>query len=137
MIRKILNGNRQLILKSKKRIIIRKIEKAMGFRLTEWQIRYIFDDACERSFARGTGRTTAYIIRFCLSKGEPLIVTLPYVQKEYLDEIHTPAYRVFYGKMLKDIYERLKKQRLKMRSITFEYKTSRISFNECCRQRLP
>lgn len=58
---------------------IRKVERALGLTLYDWQKDFIFYGkryGYEVSGYRNTGKTLAHILRLCLSDGEPIVATL-------------------------------------------------------------
>lgn len=48
------------------------IEKAMGFKLYDWQKKYLMGEEHEVPNGRAVGRTTAYIIRLLLTNNKPI-----------------------------------------------------------------
>lgn len=48
------------------------IEKALGFKLHEWQQNYLLDEPCEISTGRAVGRTVTYIVKLLLINKQPI-----------------------------------------------------------------
>ena len=48
------------------------VERALDTRLLDWQVAYIWGNSHYLMPGRATGKTFAYVIRLCLSEGEPL-----------------------------------------------------------------
>ena len=97
---------------------IKKVEKALGFNLFEWQKQYIFNNTpygIEIQHARRAGKTTACALRLCLSDGEPIRATLTpacIAKNDFLrylgeDAVTYPRSKFFVYE-LKKIYETLK-----------------------------
>jgi hypothetical protein len=101
---------------------IRMVEAALDIKLYDWQKAYILGLADYVAPGRCTGKTLAHMIRFCLSKGEPILgwENIP------IDEHHGPQYQKWYARHLEDIYFKLQKQHpwLKLRMIKF-YRSDR------------
>lgn len=55
---------------NKRNRTIRKINQALGIKLYEWQEKYIFGESEYIPSGRRVGRTTATIIKLCLSSGD-------------------------------------------------------------------
>ncbi len=74
----------------KKRIdrTIKKVERALGIKLYDWQKAFIFHNksyGLEVSAYRCTGKTLAHCLRLCLSEGEPIEATLsPSAKSDFL-----------------------------------------------------
>lgn len=56
----------------KEKKLTRKIEKALGFKLTEWQKEYIFCRTAYKPTGRQQGKTTAHIIHRLVMCDTPL-----------------------------------------------------------------
>lgn len=57
---------------------LKKVERALGITLYDWQKAFIFYDipyGIEISASRQTGKTLARCLKLCLSSGEPIIVS--------------------------------------------------------------
>ena len=115
----------------KERRTIRKINKAFGFPLREYQIEYIFGRINFLPSNRQSGRTLAHCIRLCLSEGPPLDIkeelrksgqplTLePYRGAEFETHYNSPHYKKWFAEELRRVYTTLKKSRVKVRTIIF------------------
>ena len=104
------------------------VEAAMGFKLYDWQVAYIWTGSRYAPPGRRVGRTTAYILHACLSKGEPLHL---YVGGKNFhsscDEGHGPQYAETFRRLVYDTYLRLKDQGgLKLRKIYFSRMEAKI-----------
>lgn len=56
--------------------VIPQIEKALDFKLRDWQIAYIFEEPVVLKYAmfgRRNGKTTAYILKHALENGDKII----------------------------------------------------------------
>ena len=80
------------------------IEKALGFQLHEWQIRYLKTGEYIR-FGRVTGRTTAYCIRFALTHDKP--IRFENIRK-HQDEDHGWGYHLWFERFFFKIWHRLR-----------------------------
>ncbi|MBQ3228715.1 MAG: hypothetical protein IJB43_09040 [Clostridia bacterium] len=109
----------RMIKQSRRYILIRKLEKALGIRLRDWQIKYIFGECDDMPGGRGCGKTLAHCIHLCLSKGDPIIVKNKRIQIAYLDEQHGWQYCEHYTSMLREVYYKLMFSRIKLRDIVF------------------
>lgn len=96
---------------------LKKIERALGITLYDWQKAFIFYDipcGIEISASRQTGKTLAHCLRLCLSCGEPIIVSRYPTKKEerelsyYLGEDKHSQQRIsFFVDELYNIYNKL------------------------------
>ncbi len=97
--------------------IIKKVEKALGFKLYDWQKAFIFGGepyGIEIATSRRSGKTLTHCLRLCLSEGEPIVATLkPAVlaQNEFLkyigEDICTIQRSKYFIEMLKYTYNTL------------------------------
>lgn len=67
---------------------IRKINQALGIKLYEWQEKYIFGESEYIPSGRRVGRTTATIVKLCLSSGAPMFITI----QDYPNKISAELY---------------------------------------------
>jgi hypothetical protein len=92
------------------------IEKALGIELYEWQKDYLLENGTLQG-GRGSGKTTAYIIKLALSEGDPIKITKLH---EYADMFPNQHYARFWFKNeFLQIWEKLYKARLPVRKIAF------------------
>nr|DAP39813.1 MAG TPA: Transcriptional regulator [Caudoviricetes sp.] len=109
---------------------IKKVEKALGFTLFDWQKAYIFEDkkyGAEIRFARRAGKTLAHILRLCLSDGEPIKAKLKPTCSDnnellsYLGEDGADYHRTnFFIRDLRQVYKTLKEAGgIELREIEF------------------
>lgn len=82
-----------LIQKIRRKILIRRVNKALHIKLTDWQIAHIFDGEPfpeEIQYARRVGKTTAQILFVLLSKnripGNNLLMIV-----DEIDHLHYPC----------------------------------------------
>lgn len=104
--------------KSRQEHTIKKVEKALGLTLFDWQKEYIFEGkpyGASIRFARRAGKTLAHILRLCLSDGEPIKAALKpscLARNEfigYLGEDGVTYQRsLWFIHELKEVYEKLK-----------------------------
>lgn len=97
---------------------IRKVEKALGITLYEWQKDFIFHNkhyGAAVSQGRQTGKTLAHCLRLCLSDGEPLnAILVPPVPArneflKYLGEDGCTVMRSrYFISELRKVYEQLR-----------------------------
>lgn len=73
---------------NKRNRTIRKINQALGIKLYEWQEKYIFGESEYIPSGRRVGRTTANIIKLCLSSGDPIFITI----QDYPNKISAELY---------------------------------------------
>ncbi|MGE4272078.1 MAG: hypothetical protein AB7E31_04310 [Desulfitobacterium sp.] len=117
------NNNRLVLLPSKAYEIIRIIEKAMKFKLYDWQKAYILGVTNYVQPGRVSGKTTAYMLRLCLSEGEPIDLTNHETLLYYLDGSHDTNYLNWFRYHLQDIYLELQMiGGLRLRHIIFNRK---------------
>lgn len=96
---------------------LKKVERALGITLYDWQKAFIFYDepyGFEISDYRGNGKTLANCLRLCLSCGEPITVSRYPTQKEkseflfYCGEDGYSRHRIcFFVTELYNIYNKL------------------------------
>lgn len=116
--------------KRRKERTIRKVEKALGLTLYDWQKDFIFYDkpyGFEVNYTRRTGKTLARCLYICLSEGEPIVATLtpPVIAKNefllYLGEDGSTMHRLkFFISELQRVYHiLLAAGNIDLREITF------------------
>lgn len=114
---------RLAILPSKSDEIIRIIELALRIKLYDWQKAYITGASNYVMPGRTSGRTTAYMVKLCLSEGEPIDLTKQREIERYADAIHGSKYFDWFKHHLWDIYSELERVGgLKFRKIYFSEK---------------
>lgn len=88
---------------------IKCIEHALCFTLSPWQKDYIFarSPAPFPALPRGSGKTTAHIIRLLLSPGGEMDLSITNACC-FADEARGLAYELSYRKRVKEIYNKLK-----------------------------
>lgn len=112
--------NRLVILPSKSEEIIRIVEVALRFKLHDWQKAYITGESGYVMPGRQSGGTTAYMLKLCLSEGEPIDLAKWSEAERYTDEIHGHAYPDWFRHNLWDMYRELERiGGLKLRKIIF------------------
>lgn len=115
---------------NREKMILRTVEAALGFKLYDWQIKYIFEGCGDcKPIPRRAGRTTAYILRLCLSKGEPIILDTLKKVRNVEDEHFTLRYTRIFAEELKKIYKRLEGFGIKLRPIFFDLVSARNFLN--------
>lgn len=104
------------------------VERALGIRLLDWQSAYIWGGSTYLMPGRATGKTLAYVIRLCLSEGEPLELYRTGKHWDLCDEYHGPEYfNIFHG-YVRDAYKKLKMYGgLKLRTIYFSSAEARAA----------
>ena len=96
------------------------IEIALQIKLYDWQKAYILGVSDYMMQGRATGKTLAYMIKLCLSKGEPINMSSRRNIEKYVDGRHGGRYIDWFRSYLGDIYYRLESQGgLKLRKIYF------------------
>lgn len=106
--------------------IILTIEKAIGIELYEWQKDYIFEKP--KSIypgGRQNGRTTAYMIKLILSKGDPIHLYKREALLSVLDDIPGEIYIMWFKHHLRMLYSLLMDTGLELRKIYFNWEESR------------
>lgn len=99
---------------------IKLIEIALNLKLYDWQKTYILSKGEYPMVGRRTGRTMAYIIKLCISDGEPILMYECKHIALYSDGFHGHRYDDFFRDELRNIYEQLKRHKgLKLRTIVF------------------
>lgn len=102
---------KKLIQEYKQNRILKKVEKAIGFKLRDWQKKYIIGKSDYMPNGRCNGKTTACIIRMCLSEGEPLNLSRRYYNDilQYAEEdCVTRARQDFFRHEARKMYDTLK-----------------------------
>ena len=84
------------------------VEEALGIHLYDWQVDYIWNGSSYVPFERGSGRTLAYIIKLCLSEGDPLHIYWWGRHRYMCDEHATPEYFRFFQLLVVDVYMKLR-----------------------------
>lgn len=103
----------------------RRIEKAIGFKLTKWQKDFIFKGKPygeDIANTRANGKTTAHCLRVCFSKGATLyaIASDPDIKQYMGEDVAYPSRRGFYIYELRKIYSKLQQAKIKgLRDIRF------------------
>lgn len=96
------------------------VEAALGIRLLDWQVAYIWGESSYLMPGRGTGKTLAYTIRLCLSHGRPLHMYPAGEHWGIVDEDHGKAYHRIFRDCVRDTYSKLRLiGGLKLRTIYF------------------
>lgn len=96
------------------------VERALDIRLLDWQVAYIWGDSRYQMPGRATGKTAAFVIRLCLSQGEPLHMYRKGKDYQLCDEYHGPEYLEIFRKYVRDTYKKLQLYGgLKLRTIYF------------------
>lgn len=116
--------------KTKRKKIIKHVEKALNISLYDWQKEFIFNDnhyMIDIPKGRTTGKTTAHILYLCLSKGE--LINLKGLNQAdyfstlapYVGEDGKNSYRLHcFVQELKKIYKKLYHYgKLELRKIIF------------------
>lgn len=96
------------------------VERALGIRLLDWQVAYIWGKSLYQMPGRATGKTLANVIRLCLSEGDPLHM-YPGGQHDFIcDGNHGPEYSRTYRSYVRETYQKLQLYGgLKLRTIYF------------------
>lgn len=98
---------------------IRKIERALGFKLYDWQKKYIKNEPHKRPHGRRTGFTTAYCIKLAMANDEPVSTKDLWL---YADGYHGTHYDLaWFPKFFLDIWTRLHTAGLPVREIRLPY----------------
>lgn len=96
------------------------VERALEIRLLDWQVAYIWGNSQYLMPGRATGKTLAYVIRLCLSEGEPLHMYRQGKHCHLCDEHHGPEYLAIFRRYVRDAYRKLEMMGgLKLRTIYF------------------
>lgn len=110
------------------------VERALGIRLDDWQVAYIWGGSLYVMPGRATGKTLASVIRLCLSEGNPLHMYCGGEHQSLCDVPHGPHYHRIYRGYVRDVYHKLQLQGgLRLRTIYFssdEAKEERVAANE-------
>ena len=96
------------------------VERALDIRLLDWQVAYIWGNSPYLMPGRGTGKTLAYVLRLCLSEGEPLHMYPAGKHWGLCDVDHGIAYHRIFRDYVRNAYTKLKLYGgLKLRPIYF------------------
>lgn len=101
---------------------IKLIEAAFNLKLHEWQKLYLFDEFEDGYYipcGRKNGRTFAYMIKLCLSEGDPIKLYRTPDLARYRDENHGCIYDHWFRQELRIVYKTLLRTNLKLRTIYF------------------
>ncbi len=120
----------QAAVKHRQERTIKKVERALGITLYDWQKAFIFYDkpySFEVSGYRGTGKTLAHCLRLCLSDGEPIVATLEpptRAKNEFLrylgeDGCTIPRSQFFISELQRVYHTLLAAGNIDLREITF------------------
>ena len=110
---------RLVILPTKSEEIIRIVELALRIKLYDWQKAYITKAADYIMPGRVSGKTTAYIVRFCITDGPPINIWEEI--DRVIDEQHTEHYKEFFIHEVRRIYYELQRiGGMRLREISFE-----------------
>lgn len=87
---------------------IQEIEVVLGFKLHDWQKKYILGISDERPSERACGSTTAWILRLLLeADAEPLHMYMPNVRHSVSDQAFGLAYDLSFRDEMQRIYDKL------------------------------
>lgn len=102
--------------------IIECIEEGLGFKLYDWQKDYVLGKPCYIPTSRGTGSTTAYIIKLIISEGKPIRLDKPGAIVEICDYNHGPLYLRWFENEFSQIYWKLSHTQIKriLRKVIFK-----------------
>lgn len=88
--------------------LLERIERALGFKLYEWQKEYILGRLNTRPIGRIQGKTTAHILRQLFAIPTPLYLPNDIrALRLAVDEHHARCYYNFYRTMVLEIAEKL------------------------------
>lgn len=111
---------RLVILPSKSEEIIRIVELALRIKLYDWQKAYITGVSGYVMPGRVSGKTIAYMVRLCISEGEPIDLTKRKEIERYQDGSHGSQYSDWFKHELWRIYMSLERVGgLKLKKIYF------------------
>lgn len=104
--------------------IILKIEELFKFKLYPWQKEYLFDEFEYGDYiptGRKVGRTFIYMVKLCLSEGDPIKMYRWCDQQKHVDMYFKSqaAYNRWFVQELRYIYRALKSANFKLRTIYF------------------
>ena len=117
---------RLVILPTKSEEIIRIVEFALKIKLYDWQKAYITGASDYVMPGRVSGKTTVYMIKLCLSEGDPIDLTKREIVERYADGIHGSAYVAWFRDELWRVYDALKRiGGIKLREIIFSKNKAR------------
>ena len=106
---------REIELKKIDLLDIRKIEKAFGFSLYDWQKDYLLENHYKFPYGRRcSGRTFAYCLKLLLSDGEPIKHRDLF---KYKDENHGTHYDSWFVRYIRDINKTLVAARFETRIV--------------------
>lgn len=96
------------------------VERALNITLLDWQVAYIWGNSQYLMPGRCTGKTLAFVIRLCLSEGEPLYMYRQGKDWNLCDTYQGPQYFDTFRSYVRDAYRVLKHyEGLKLRTIYF------------------
>lgn len=93
--------------------ITENVEGALGFKLHDWQLDYIFDRPCNIPEGRRVGFTTAYILKLIISEGKPIRLDKPGTLVDICDEDNGVWYYRWFEHEFSDIYYMVSHTKLK------------------------
>ena len=104
--------------------LVKKIEKALGFKLYPWQIEYILTGSqASRPIGRLTGATTAYIIRMLLDEATPLLITQRRIEGNITtDRPDDRMYDTCFNHYVALMWDKLNEGGVKIRPLEFDWK---------------
>ena len=103
--------------------IVENIEKALGFKLYDWQKDYIFNRSSHIPSGRRIGFTTAYILKLIISEGSKIrLDSIDDVRNICDDPRHGSSYLSWFINEFSDIYYKLSHTNLKrvLRPVKFK-----------------
>ncbi len=80
------------------------IEKALGFKLYDWQRAYLLEEQHSKPKERASGRTTAYIVKLLLTNHEPIDIKFHAMRYKDHQGVH---YTDFFRNFMREIDEKL------------------------------
>ncbi len=128
---KLIRWIKKQIERRKEKRTVKKIEKALGIKLYDWQIKFIFGHQDFMNPARACGKTLAHCIRICIEhKKPPLTLNIWKIQDDISVEkyegaqaemfMRQEAYKHWLFHELRSTYQKLCTQKIKLRKIIFE-----------------
>jgi len=90
------------------------IEKALGFKLYDWQRAYLLGESYAEPTERRSGRTTVYVIKLLLTNREPINIKFDAMKYKDHRGVH---YTDFFRKFMREIDEKLTDVGLTTRSV--------------------
>ena len=119
---------RLAVLPSKSEETIRIVETALQLKLYDWQKAYITGASDYIMPGRVSGKTTAYMVKLCLSEGPKIDIWAE--ADRYLDEYHGVHYTRCFIADLREIYHELRRVGgLKLREISFVRRRSQEEYD--------